>query len=75
MQIRVKLMGLLKDKTPADGCLELENDATIEEALARLEIPAEKAQAFTVNGSFERDRNRRLSDGDELSVIPPVGGG
>ena len=75
MQISVKLMGLLKEKTPAAGCLQLEADATIEQALVELDIPAGKAQAFTVNGSFERDRTRQLQDGDELSVIPPVGGG
>ena len=47
MQISVKLMGLLKEKTPADGCLQLEADATIEQALVELDIPAGKAQAFT----------------------------
>jgi len=75
MQISVKLMGVLKEKMPADGLLELEDHATIEEVLVRLDITGAKSSAFTVNGSFERDRSRKLSDGDELSVIPPVGGG
>jgi len=75
MQIQVKLMGLLKDKTPADGCLQLDDEATIGQALCAMAIPNEKAQTFTVNGSFEQDRTRHLCDGDELTVIPPVGGG
>ena len=75
MQVSVKLMGVLKDKMPASGSLELTEGATIDDALRALEIPAENVQVFTVNGSLERDRGRALSQDDELSVIPPVGGG
>jgi sulfur carrier protein ThiS len=75
MKINIKLMGVLKDKTPADGTLDLAEGATIEEALDLLDISAETVQVCTVNGKLERDLQRQLSANDELSVVPPVGGG
>lgn len=75
MQITVKLMGFLKEKTPPDSTLTLADSTTVEEALDALHIPRELVQVITINGSFERDRSRQLADGDEFSVIPPVGGG
>lgn len=75
MQIRLKLMGFLKDRTPADGTLDVADQATINQVLTQLEIPANHVQVLTVNGTFERNRDRALAEGDELSVLPPVGGG
>lgn len=75
MKIRVKLMGVLKSKTPEGGVLELPSGATIEGALAALGIPPQSVQVFTVNGSLQRNREQTLADNDELSVLPPVGGG
>ncbi len=76
MKIHVKLMGMLKDRTPPEGTIELpDDDATIENALAELEIPVDTVQVFSVNGSIQRDLARRLQEGDELTVVPPVGGG
>jgi len=75
MEIRVKLMGVLKDKTPPTGKLELSAGATVADALQALDVPGERVHVFTVNGSFERDRTKMLQPDDELSVIPPVGGG
>jgi sulfur carrier protein ThiS len=75
MQIRIKLMGMLKDRTPADGVLELSASATILDALAALQIAPESVHVFTVNGQLERNRERELAPDDELSVLPPVGGG
>ena len=75
MIVRLKLMGVLKAKTPQHGQLEIEDKATIEDVLRALDVPVESVQVFTVNGSLERDRSRVLSDGDEVSVLPPAGGG
>ena len=75
MKIKVKLMGMLKDHTPEGGELELPDDATIGCVLAALGIEGETIQAFSINGSIERSRDVKLSNADELTVLPPVGGG
>ena len=75
MRVKLKLMGVLKQKTPDDGAVELPDGATIEDALRALDIPVDSVQVFTVNGQLERDRARLLEQDDELSVLPPVGGG
>ena len=75
MQIRLKLMGMLKARTPAGGALAVADGATIDDVLRALEIPPQTIHVFTVNGRFERNRGRALAPNDELTVIPPVGGG
>jgi molybdopterin converting factor small subunit len=75
MKIRIKLMGVLKDKTPADGTLDVPHGATIEEVLRVLDISTQTVQVCTVNGTLERNLQRTLAVDDELSVVPPVGGG
>lgn len=75
MKIQLKLMGMLKDRTPPDGLLELQEAATIGDVLQRLEIASDGVQVFSVNGSIERNQDRELTDGDDLTVLPPVGGG
>jgi sulfur carrier protein ThiS len=75
MRIRLKLMGVLKARAPEGGTLEVADGATIEDVLHALEIASQRMPIFTVNGQFERDRRRALAPNDELTVIPPVGGG
>ena len=75
MKIRIKLMGLLKDRTPPGGELTLPEAASIGQALCLLEVSPESVQVFTVNGNLIRDPSHPLSEGDELMILPPVGGG
>ena len=75
MQVQVKLMGALKKKTPVDGKLDLPEDATIADALKVLNISRSNVQVVSINGSFERDLDRTLDAGDEMTVLAPVGGG
>lgn len=75
MRIRLRLMGMLKGNAPPDGGLELADGATIRAALEALEISVDSVQVFQVNGQLERNKNRVLDDDDELTVLPPVGGG
>jgi len=75
VHVRVKLMGVLKARTPPGGGLDVAEGATIDDVLHALAIAPQSVQVFTVNGRFERDRGRALAANDELAVIPPVGGG
>jgi molybdopterin converting factor small subunit len=75
IQVHVKLMGMLKEKTPAGGMLELADGATVAAVLERLQIPPESVQLVTLNGQLVRDPNRPLAVDDELTILPPVGGG
>jgi molybdopterin converting factor small subunit len=75
IQVRVKLMGMFKEKTPAGGTLELADGATVATALDRLEIPSQSVQLVTLNGQLVRDLNRPIATDDELTILPPVGGG
>lgn len=75
MKLKIKLMGMLKVHTPDNGELELAANSTIDDVLEALAVDAETIQAFSVNGSIDRDRSRELFDGDELTILPPVGGG
>jgi sulfur carrier protein ThiS len=75
VQIRLKLMGMLKARTPPGGAIEVADGATIDDVLRALDIAPQTVRVFTVNGEFERDRARVLAPNDELSAIPPVGGG
>jgi sulfur carrier protein ThiS len=68
-------MGMLQHKSPADGMLELPDDATIRTVLERLEVDPETVHVFTVDGALTRDKSFGLTDGIELTVLPPVGGG
>ena len=75
MRIRLKLMGMLKENAPEGDSLELDDDASIRDALVALEIPVDAVQVFQVNGTLERDKSRVLTNNDELTILPPVGGG
>ena len=78
MRIRVKLMGALRNRLPnAQGTseMDMESRATVDSVLEKLELPAGRVHLVMVNGEMEPERQRRLTDGDELVVFPPVAGG
>ncbi len=75
MQIRVKLMAALKEKTPDGDVLELPAGSTINDALAAMDVPSNFVHLVMVNNQMERDRGLELTDADELMVMPPVGAG
>jgi sulfur carrier protein ThiS len=75
MRIRLKLMGMLKAQTPEGGALEVADGTTIEDALHALGLAPQATHVVSVNGRLERDRRRALAPNDELTIIPPVGGG
>jgi molybdopterin converting factor small subunit len=75
VQIRLKLMGTLKARTPPGGTLDVTAGATVGDVLRNLGIDPQAVRVCTVNGVLERDHHRVLGADDELVVIPPVGGG
>ena len=75
MNIRIKLMGVLRDKTPPDGTLQMQGGATVEDVLRQLDIPTTLVQVISINGQFQRDRSHAVSPDDELLILPPVAGG
>ena len=65
MEIRLKLMGVLKGKTPAGDVVDLSAGATIANVLEALDISAESVHTFFVNGKVERDHGvvgREIAD-------------
>lgn len=75
MEIRVKLMGVLKEKTPSSGTLDLVSGSTVADVLRQLDIDEEAIAICTINGQLVRELASPLAPGDELTVLPPVGGG
>ena len=75
MTVRVKLLGVLKEKAPEGGELDLPDGATIASALDALDISQKSVQVVSINGTFERDFSRPLEADDEMTVLAPVGAG
>ncbi|GAB4148104.1 MAG: hypothetical protein Tsb009_21690 [Planctomycetaceae bacterium] len=75
MQLKLTLMGALKAKSPPENKLEIDTGADINAVLAALDIAPEQVQIVMVNGKPQPNREMELSDGDELTVVAPVGGG
>jgi sulfur carrier protein ThiS len=75
MRIRVKLMGVLKEKSPPGGELEIAEGTSVGDVLRKLDITTHQVHVCTVNGQFVKDHGLQLRDADELTVFPPVGGG
>jgi molybdopterin converting factor small subunit len=80
MHINIKLMASLRSKLPASvpggsAKLEVEQGSTIAKVLENLGISSGQVHLIMLNGEMERDRNRQLFEGDELTVFPPLAGG
>ena len=74
-RVRVKLLGMLREKAPPGGTIVLGEMATVGEALRVLNVASDQVQAIAVNGRLEVDREYPLAADDELTILPPVTGG
>lgn len=82
MQVDVKLFASLRKKLPPSsghpagkGTIELPDVATLADLIRHLDIPPDLAQMVLVNGEQTREFGRVLTDGDQISIFPPVAGG
>jgi len=75
LRIRVKLLGIFRDRTPPGNVLDLPEGATLGQALEALNISPNHVHLTMVNEEHQRDPSRVLQEGDELMVMPPVAGG
>jgi len=77
MQVNVVLFGMLRERLAKDSrgrlSVELPEGASIANLLTALTIDV--PVLCSLNGQMERDFQRSLSDGDELHIFQPVGGG
>jgi len=70
--VKVKFFGKLADLHGTELMLENAKGKTIQELL--IELNVEGAYMLAVNGALVSS-NVTLEDGDELAIMPPVGGG
>ena len=81
MRIELKLFATLRQYLPAGSeggraNLTVDDGLTIGGLLDMLKIPQPLAQMTLINGlSIEGDFNRKLKDGDVVSIFPPIAGG
>jgi molybdopterin synthase sulfur carrier subunit len=77
--VYVKLFATLRQARPDVPLgqafpLDLPEGATMADLIRELALPDEEVKLIFVNALF-RDRDYVLSEGDEVGIFPPVGGG
>ena len=76
MRITVRLFAALREQAGVrERGLELPDDAEVADVWARLDLGEEPAGLLYALNREYVERTTRLSEGDELAVIPPVSGG
>ncbi len=79
MLVRVKLFATLRELFPDLGIgepmeVKLPDGASVSDLIEKLEIPPDEVKLVYVNGRL-RSMDYVLSEGDEVGIFPPVGGG
>ena len=79
INVQVKLFATLRRHYPELAIGEamtakLPDEATVGELLEQLDVPDEQVKVVFVNGIVQKE-GYTLSDGDEVGIFPPVGGG
>ncbi|MBC7228316.1 MAG: MoaD/ThiS family protein [Thermoflexales bacterium] len=79
IRVKAKLFATLRRYYPELGIgegieVELPDGATVGQLIHRLGLPADHVRVVFING-IARDESHPLSDGDEVGIFPPVGGG
>lgn len=79
IRVTVKLFATLRRYYPELGIgegieVELPDGATVGHLINHLGLPPDHVRVVFING-IARDESHPLSDGDEVGMFPPVGGG
>jgi len=77
--VDVKLFATLRRQFPdlkvgEAMSVELPEDATVAELVNELALPEEQVKVVFVNGTIQKE-DYGLTDGEEVGIFPPVGGG
>ena len=77
MKIQVKLFANIRTYLPDvydEECMDVPDNDTVEQLIARLDIPDEMVKVIFVNNR-RVDRETVLKAGDRVGIFPPVAGG
>lgn len=80
MRVRVKLFATLGNFAPVSGFpgtpfeMDLPEGTKLSVLIDRLQIPAESVKIAFVNGIIQPP-DFILTDGDDVGIFPPIGGG
>ena len=78
MHLNIRLIGRLTEFECGDGAVTFAHGASIIEVLSELGIPYDQVGPVSLNDSIvskERWGATALSEGDQLTVMPPIKGG
>lgn len=74
IEVEVRLFATFRENREKKYFLELNEGTDILDIINMLNIDREEASLILLNG-IDGDVDRKLKDGDVLSLFPPVGGG
>ena len=74
MQVTVKLFATLRENREKESMMQLDPGANIKALIDLLGISEKDAAIIFINGRGSK-LDQALSDGDTVSIFPPVGGG
>ena len=77
MNITLKLYTVLREYLPGDlkdNILSIPDNSKVVAVINMLKIPDEVPKIILINGAQKKPESE-LSDGDELSLFPPISGG
>ncbi|GMT43370.1 MAG: molybdopterin synthase sulfur carrier subunit [bacterium] len=76
MLIKVKFFASLRDDFGKEAVCEVDQNSRVEDLFHKMKIPKDLTKIVLVNGkSIEGNMDYLLSDGDTISIFPPIGGG
>lgn len=74
MNIEVRLFATLREGRGKKLIMNLNEGSTPQDIINQLKIDEKDVAILLINGK-DGELNRKLTDGDIISIFPPVGGG